>query len=633
MQSLKDQALVEHIGERGVSIPPLYVECAKWEATASDPEARRSVWYDEEEALPIDFTRMPSGMSWADVRRVCVRYSDPHGYGLVREIDWRRCVNVEVLEISIRTGDTVDLSALECLRSLKLRASGGRLRGLGKLVKLGWLELVDINCARRFEEIGNLRKLQVLRLRTSCSLTNPSTEGQVSDCKCKSTRRLDVRNVKNCILLKELVVECGCSQEAFPDLVAMTSLRKVVFKGCRDPAEVGRLGSHASQLEELRLINCFTIRRILHVRYVASLEVLVVDRSAHNLKRLPELKMLKQLRKLTIRHAPDLIELPELAGLTALEELKLHNLPNVRELPDMNQLKKLRKLTIRGAPGLIELPELAGLTALEELRLDDLLELRKLTIRGAPRLLKLPELAGLTALEELRLDDLEIVRKLPSMNQLKKLRKLTIRGAPQLLQLPELAGLTALEELRLDDLLELQKLTIKGAPRLLKLPELAGLAALEELELDDLSIVRELPDMNQLKKLRKLTIKGAPRLLKLPELAGLAALKELELDDLSIVRELPDMNQLMKLRKIDLSRCPRLSQLPLFATALETLHLRYLPEVRDFPGLSRLTNLEGFLMHDSPLLEGHLQQCPGVSLVKQRPISYYRDVWRVYILG
>jgi hypothetical protein len=151
--------------------------------------------------------------------------------------------------------------------------------------------------------------------------------------------------------------------------------------------------------------------------------------------------------------------------------------------------------------------------------------------------------------------------------------------------------------------------------------------------LDDLSIVRELPDMNQLKKLRKLTIKGAPRLLKLPELAGLAALKELELDDLSIVRELPDMNQLMKLRKIDLSRCPRLSQLPLFATALETLHLRYLPEVRDFPGLSRLTNLEGFLMHDSPLLEGHLQQCPGVSLVKQRPISYYRDVWRVYILG
>jgi Leucine-rich repeat (LRR) protein len=587
MQSLKDQALVEHIGERGVSIPPLYVECAKWEATASDPEARRSVWYDEEEALPIDFTRMPSGMSWADVRRVCVRYSDPHGYGLVREIDWRRCVNVEVLEISIRTDDILDLSALECLRSLKLRASGGRLRGLGKLVKLGWLELVDINCARRFEEIGNLRKLQVLRLRTSCSLTNPSTEGQVSDCKCKSTRRLDVRNVKNCILLKELVVECGCSQEAFPDLVAMTSLRKVVFKGCRDPAEVGRLGSHASQLEELRLINCFTIRRILHVRYVASLEVLVVDRSAHNLKRLPELKMLKQLRKLTIRHAPDLIELPELAGLTALEELKLHNLPNVRELPDMNQLKKLRKLTIRGAPGLIELPELAGLTALEELRLDDLLELRKLTIRGAPRLLKLPELAGLTALEELRLDDL----------------------------------------------LELQKLTIKGAPRLLKLPELAGLAALEELKLDDLSIVRELPDMNQLKKLRKLTIKGAPRLLKLPELAGLAALKELELDDLSIVRELPDMNQLMKLRKIDLSRCPRLSQLPLFATALETLHLRYLPEVRDFPGLSRLTNLEGFLMHDSPLLEGHLQQCPGVSLVKQRPISYYRDVWRVYILG
>jgi hypothetical protein len=108
------------------------------------------------------------------VRRICVRYSDPHGYGLVQEIDWRRCVNIVVLELSIGTDDILDLSALKCLRSLKLRASGGRLRGLGKMVDLAWLELLGIDCAECSEEIGNLRKLQVHLRRVKCLNTNVS---------------------------------------------------------------------------------------------------------------------------------------------------------------------------------------------------------------------------------------------------------------------------------------------------------------------------------------------------------------------------------------------------------------------------------------------------------------------------
>jgi hypothetical protein len=340
------------------------------------------------------------------VRRICVRYSDPHGYGLVQEIDWRRCVNIVVLELSIGTDDILDLSALKCLRSLKLRASGGRLRGLGKMVDLAWLELLGIDCAECSEEIGNLRKLQVLRLRTSCPLTNPPTEGQVSEYKCKRSQRLNLGKVKNCIYLKELVLECGCLK-VFPDLGGMTSLRKVVFKGCGSPTEVMRLGSHMC---ELRLIKCYSVLQFLDFKNVDSLQVLVVDRSASNVEVFPELSKLRKLRKLTIRDTPDLLRLPELAGLTALEDLRLDGLLKVRGLPDMNQLRKLRIMRLWHFPRLLQLPQLDTTDSAAE-------ALRRLDLRYLPNVQTFPDLRLLRKLESIELIHTPLLMEQPSLVQ------------------------------------------------------------------------------------------------------------------------------------------------------------------------------------------------------------------------
>jgi hypothetical protein len=50
---------------------------------------------------------------------------------------------------------------------------------------------------------------------------------------------------------------------------------------------------------------------------------------------------LEKLWKLTIRDAPKLLELPQLAGSIALEELWCDGLPKVRVFPDMRGLTSL----------------------------------------------------------------------------------------------------------------------------------------------------------------------------------------------------------------------------------------------------------------------------------------------------
>ena len=91
-----------------------------------------------------------------------------------------------------------------------------------------------------------------------------------------------------------------------------------------------------------------------------------VERAAE----LPNLSGLTALQDLAISYCPKLKRIGKLGALLALKKLELENLNELQELPDLRGLTVLKALHIRNCPELMNLPEcIVELTALKNLRI------------------------------------------------------------------------------------------------------------------------------------------------------------------------------------------------------------------------------------------------------------------------
>ncbi|CAB4298388.1 unnamed protein product [Prunus armeniaca] len=201
-----------------------------------------------------------------------------------------------------------------------------------------------------------------------------------------------------------------------------------------------------------------------------------------------------KLKFLYIAAVEDIEYVPEewIGNLTLLQELTIHNCPNLASLPDqgMGRLISLQRLHISRCPNLTSLPAgIRNLTLLQHLKISD-----------CPKLASLPEgIGNLTLLQHLEIRDCPKLASLPEgIGNLKSLSNLRIRCFPNLASLPE--GLRCL--------ISLQDLKIFDCPKLASLPE----------------------GMGNLKSLKSLWISDCPNLASLPEgLRCLASLKSLNI--------------------------------------------------------------------------------------------------------
>ncbi|CAL5344852.1 unnamed protein product [Camellia sinensis] len=276
---------------------------------------------------------------------------------------------------------------------------------------------------------------------------------------CLEVDRL--RSITSVATLQILDLSDACNFKEFHDqsLANLTDLKILDLSR----TAVDHLPSNVSNPHHLYLNGCTSLSKLECIELLTDLETL--DFSKAQVKTLPSLSHLHNMRQLLLSCCSNLEELPDLNSLTKLEVLDLSGCRALTVLQDksfeqMSQLWKLdlSETTIKRLPSLSNLINLRHLllkkcTSLSELPpLDSLSKLEKLNLRGigcfgetgADFLKKMDHLQILDLSETL-------LKRLPSMSNLKNLHQLYIRGCPDLTTVPGLKELTKLEVLDLSE--------------------------------------------------------------------------------------------------------------------------------------------------------------------------------------
>ncbi|KAG0606394.1 hypothetical protein M758_9G137800 [Ceratodon purpureus] len=398
-------------------------------------------------------------------------------------------LNCEEGSLTSRPLELLNLEKCIQLRELVLRCPC--LKAFPDLSRLTSLRLVLFeNCYRAREVVGlgsQMSSLQELVLLLCKSL-----------CRCSGLSdlvSLQVLRVENCEKLSEL-----------PDLHKLTNLR--------------RLNIITSVCNRVQGFNESMLLEELYVRGV---------------QELPGLNLLsRRLQRLAIHRYPMLLCL---GSFIALEELILQNISQVRELPGMHKLTRLRRLTVEHAPKLLQLPAIGDLVTLHYLNLSYCCSVEIPTF---------PDLHNLTNLENLILIYTSI-RRLPGLERLTRLRSLRCNST-LLVELPDLSALKSLEYLDLSRCHRLTRLDTVGVMtalmfldvatcyKLERLPDLSSCKSLEYLGLchtrvrllpEDILTLATLPVLRQMFAWNHLRV-NFPKLLKEMSLAEVLVKLEAE---------------------------------------------------------------------------------------------------------
>jgi hypothetical protein len=174
------------------------------------------------------------------------------------------------------------------------------------------------------------------------------------------------------------------------------------------------------------------------------LEQLHIEQCDPSLTHIGEMAALRELglHDVTVQNLPDLI------CLTALQSLIIDAYgESGKELSDeleylpagFGELGLLKHLELCCLDGLQEMPDLIGLTVLQDLVISD-----------CPKLKRIGKLGALLPLKKLELENLREFQELPDLCGLTVLKTLRIRNCPELRNLPErIVELTALKNLRI----------------------------------------------------------------------------------------------------------------------------------------------------------------------------------------
>ncbi|CAL5408684.1 unnamed protein product [Camellia sinensis] len=441
------------------------------------------------------------------------------------------------------------------LRSLNLSAL--QIESLPKsfyeLSELSWLILGGCSYLKELRSLRRLINLVVIDLSGSTSLS------RIQDKSFSSNKELQMinfskTNIKSLPLifsLKKLthLLLSGClGVDRHPGIRSVTTLQIIDlsdacnFKEFHDQSlanltdlkildlsrtAVDHLPSNISNPHHLYLNGCTSLSKLECIELLKDLETL--DFSKAQVKTLPSLSHLHNLRRLLLSCCSNLEELPDLNSLTKLEVLDLsgcsaltvlqdksfEQMPRlwkldlsetkIKWLPSLSNLSNLRHLLLKKCTGLRVLPPLESLSKLE------------LNLCGI-RLLRETGADFLNNMSCLRILDLSetLLQQLPSMSNLKTLHELYLKGCPDLTTVPGLKELTKLE------VLDLSETAVDD------LPSLDNFSNLRQL------LLRDCPGIKEFLQLEMLNLLGAT-LDKLPY--GISELTHLDRLDLPSMKD------------------------------------------------------------------------------------------------
>ncbi|KAF5943708.1 hypothetical protein HYC85_017785 [Camellia sinensis] len=275
---------------------------------------------------------------------------------------------------------------------------------------------------------------------------------------CLEVDRL--RSITSVATLQILDLSDACNFKEFHDqsLANLTDLKILDLSR----TAVDHLPSNVSNPHHLYLNGCTSLSKLECIELLTDLETL--DFSKAQVKTLPSLSHLHNMRQLLLSCCSNLEELPDLNSLTKLEYYKINPLSRCLSfgsltflrlrsnachhfqilstcLPSLSNLINLRHLPLKKCTSLSELPPLDSLSKLEKLNLRGIGCFGE---TGADFLKKMDHLQILDLSETL-------LKRLPSMSNLKNLHQLYIRGCPDLTTVPGLKELTKLEVLDLSE--------------------------------------------------------------------------------------------------------------------------------------------------------------------------------------
>ena len=360
----------------------------------------------------------------------------------------------------------------------------------------------------------------------------------------------------------------------------LSELRWLMLRGCASLEELPRLQKLESLLV-LDLSGAIELRKLKDKTFKAHAKLRMLDLSQTKIDRLPFLKNLGNLTRLSLRCCECLTRLPSLKSVSQLEILDLSGSSKLKEnqdeiFPSMDGLKTLNlsNTAIRHLPS-----NNNSLPNLELMNLSDALSLDKIEDNIFEHL---------RCLRRLKLSKTNL-QKLPSLSNLCNLEILNLSGCSALKEIVDQSfqHMTCLQQLDLSE------------TKIERLPSLSNLSNLCQLLLRNCVNLKELPPLESLSKLEELDLCGA-RSLKETEAKFLENMVHLRFLNLSgTALKLPPMSNLTNLTQLLLQRC-RLSELCANlekCTQLEVLNLSE-TDIQSLPSLENFSNLRDLNLRD-----------------------------------
>lgn len=210
------------------------------------------------------------------------------------------------------------------------------------------------------------------------------------------------------------------------------------------------------------------IKEIPELRYLLNLKTLKLIHFS-NLTSIPELKTLKNLTELNVSECGNLVELTEIENLENLTYLFLHNLNNFKEFPKFDLLVNLKALNVLFCP-IINFSECTKLCNLTSLKITG----AKMEIADLTPLAKLEDIVlnSCTNLKEIKLDNLTNLNNF-RLNCSTKLESFSAMNVPNLHSIDLISNSLSLKKVALDinKFTDLKKIFGKFYKFLNKLPQ------------------------------------------------------------------------------------------------------------------------------------------------------------------
>ncbi|GKV02185.1 hypothetical protein SLEP1_g14648 [Rubroshorea leprosula] len=300
---------------------------------------------------------------------------------------------------------------------------------------------------------------------------------------------------------------------------------------------------------EVEGVTAFPCLERLEINYCYRLKTWLMDGFSSNHK----------LSALKISNCDNLMAIPNMDGLSSLQELIIDQCRKLSFIPSVNGFTSLTSLQISNCDELMSLPSgLGSCTSLQELIID---QCRKLSF--------IPSINGFTSLTSLQLSNCDELMSLPSgLGSCTSLQKLCIGGCQKLSSIPSINGLTSLASLNLFN-----------CDELVSLPSgLGSCTSLWLLDIDECRKLSSIPNINGLASLRRLFLFNCDELMSLPSgLGSCISLEWLGIDKCRKLSSIPNMNGLTSLALLELSNCDELTGLPIglgSCTSLQKLRIQ-----------------------------------------------------------